>query len=46
MVSKLVDKHQMTFIKGELTVDATLIASECVYSRMRGVAPGVINVQT
>ena len=30
VISKLVNKHQMAFIKGRQIIDAALIASECV----------------
>ena len=36
VISKLVNKHQMAFIKGRLIMDAALIVSECVYTRLRG----------
>lgn len=42
VVDKLVNKHQMAFIKGRQIMDAALIASECVDSRLKGVEPGVM----
>lgn len=42
MVDKLVNKHQIAFIKGKQIMDAALIASECIYSRMRGGSPGIL----
>ncbi|WMV58412.1 hypothetical protein MTR67_051797 [Solanum verrucosum] len=42
VVSKVMNKHHMDFIKGRQVIDATLIASECVDSRTRGVEPGVM----
>lgn len=35
VVHKLVNKHQMAFIKGRKIMVAALIASECVDSRLR-----------
>ena len=36
VVNKLVNKHQMAFIKGRQIMDAALVASECVDTRLRG----------
>lgn len=37
VISKLVNKHQMAFIKGRQIIDAALIASECVTLGLKGV---------
>ncbi|XP_059288373.1 uncharacterized protein LOC132041681 [Lycium ferocissimum] len=42
VVSKLVNKHQMAFIKGRQIMDAALIARECIDTRLRGEEPGVM----
>jgi len=42
VISKLVNKHQMAFIKGSQIMDAALIASECIDTRIRGDVPGVM----
>ncbi|KAH0765964.1 hypothetical protein KY285_001835 [Solanum tuberosum] len=42
VVDRLVNKHQMAFIKGRQIMDAALIASECVNSRMKGDKPSVM----
>lgn len=42
VINKLVNKYQMAFIKGRQIMDAALIASECVDTRIRGVDPGVM----
>jgi len=42
VISKLVNKHQMDFIKGRQIMDAALIASECIDPRIRGDVPGVM----
>lgn len=42
VVDKLVNKHQMAFIKWRQIMDATLIASECVDSRLKGVESGIM----
>jgi len=42
VISKLVNKHQMAFIKGRQIIDATLIASECVDTRVKGDDPGIM----
>ncbi|WMV13599.1 hypothetical protein MTR67_006984 [Solanum verrucosum] len=42
VVSKLVNKNQMAFIKGRQIMDAALIASECIDSRMKGGVAGVL----
>ena len=42
VISKLVNKHQMAFIKGRHIMDAALIASECVDTRLRGADSGVM----
>ena len=42
VISKLVNKHQMAFIKGRHIMDAALIASECVDIRLTGVDSGVM----
>lgn len=36
------NKHQMAFIKGKQIMDAALIASECVDTRLRGEEAGVM----
>lgn len=41
VVSKLLDAHQMAFIKGEQIMDAILIANECVDMRKISKVPGV-----
>ncbi|WMV45676.1 hypothetical protein MTR67_039061 [Solanum verrucosum] len=42
VIDKLVNKNQMAFIKGRQIMDATLIASECVDSRLKGNISGVM----
>ncbi|XP_049388500.1 secreted RxLR effector protein 78-like [Solanum stenotomum] len=42
VVSKLVNKNQMAFIKGRQIMDAALIASECIDSRMKGGVAGIL----
>lgn len=42
VVNKLVNKHQMAFVQGRQIIDATPIASECVDSRFKGEAPGIM----
>lgn len=42
VASKLVNKHQMAFIEGRQIMDAALIASECIDSRMKGRTPGIM----
>lgn len=42
VVSKLINKDQMAFIKGRQIMDATLIAGECIDSRMKGGTPGIM----
>ncbi|WMV09007.1 hypothetical protein MTR67_002392 [Solanum verrucosum] len=42
VVNNLVNKHQMAFIKGRQIMDATLIASECVDSRLKGAEAGYV----
>ena len=42
VINKLVNKNQMTFMKGRQIMDATLIASECVDFRLKGNTPGVM----
>ena len=42
VISILVNKHQMAFIKGRQIMDAAFIASECIDTRIRGDIPGVI----
>lgn len=42
VVSKLVNKNQMTFIKGRQIMDAALIASECIDLRMKSGDPGLL----
>ena len=42
MISKLVNKHQMAFIKGRQIIDAALIASEYVDTRVKGDDPGMM----
>lgn len=42
VVSKLVNHHQMAFIKGRQIMDAALIASECVDSRLKDGGSGVM----
>lgn len=41
-IDRLVNKNQMSFIKGRQITDAALIASECVDSRMEGDEPGIM----
>lgn len=36
VINNLVNKHQMTFIKGRQIMDATLISSKYVHSRLKG----------
>lgn len=43
MISELVIKHQMAFIKGRQIIDAALIASECVDIRVKGDDPGIMS---
>ncbi|OIT39647.1 putative acyl-activating enzyme 19 [Nicotiana attenuata] len=42
VISKLVDRHQMAFIKGRQIMDATLVANECVDSRLKMKTPGIL----
>ncbi|XP_049391646.1 uncharacterized protein LOC125856127 [Solanum stenotomum] len=42
VISKLVNNHQMTFIQGRQIMDAALITSECVDSRIKGEIPGIM----
>ena len=42
MISKPVNKHQMAFIKGRQIIDAALIASEYVDTRVKGDDPGIM----
>ena len=42
MIDKLVNKNKMAFIKGRQIMDAALIASECIDTRIRGDVPGVM----
>ncbi|KAH0751395.1 hypothetical protein KY285_004543 [Solanum tuberosum] len=42
VISKLVNKHQMAFIQGRQILDAALIASECVDTRIKGETPGIM----
>jgi len=42
VIDKLVNKNQMAFIKGRQIMDAALIASECIDTRIRGDVPGVM----
>lgn len=35
VIHKLVDSHQMAFLKGGRIIDATLVANECVDTRMK-----------
>jgi len=42
VVNNLVNKHQMAFIKGRQIMDAALIASECVDSRLKGAEAGLM----
>lgn len=42
VVNKLVNTHQMTFIKGRQIMDAAFIANECVDTRLRGEVPGIM----
>lgn len=41
VISKLLNKHRMAFIKGRQIMDAALIASECIETRIRD-EPGVM----
>ena len=42
VIIKLVNRHQMDFIQGRQILDAALIASECVDSRIKGETPGIM----
>lgn len=42
VISKLIGKHQMAFIKGRQIMDAALIANECVDSRLKEKKPGIL----
>lgn len=42
VVNKLVDGHQMSFIRGRQIMGAALIANECVNSRLKGQYPGIL----
>lgn len=42
VVNKLINKNQMDFIKGRQIMDAALIASECIDSRMKAGVPGLL----
>lgn len=39
---KLVDNHQLAFIKGRQIMDAILMANECLDSRLRSSEPGIL----
>lgn len=42
MIHRLVDKQQMTFIKGRQIMDAVVIVNECVESKQRSKIPGLL----
>ena len=42
VISRVVNNHQMAFIKGRQIMGAALIATECIDSRIRGDVPGVM----
>lgn len=42
VIFKLVDKQQMTFIKGRQMMDAALVANECVDSILKRMTPGIL----
>lgn len=42
MMSKLINNHQMAFVKGRQIMDAALIASELIDTRIRDDAPEVM----
>ncbi|KAG5627257.1 hypothetical protein H5410_012475 [Solanum commersonii] len=42
VVNKLIKKHQMTFVKGSQIMDATLLVSECIDSRLEGGTPVIM----
>lgn len=42
VISQLVNKHQMAFIKGRQIMDASLLASEYIHSTIRGGTPGLM----
>ena len=42
VINNMINRHQMKFIKGRQIMDATLIASECVDTRIRGEVAGLM----
>lgn len=42
VIDKPINPHQMAFIKGMQIMDAALVASECVDTRLRSSKPGVM----
>ncbi|KAH0670732.1 hypothetical protein KY290_026130 [Solanum tuberosum] len=42
VIGKLMNNHQMAFIQGRQIMDAALIESECVDSRIKGETPGIM----
>ncbi|WMV10980.1 hypothetical protein MTR67_004365 [Solanum verrucosum] len=42
VVNKLIKKHQMTFVKASQIMDATLLVSECIDSRLEGGTPVIL----
>ena len=42
MVDKLVNNHQMAFIKGRQIMDVALLASQCIDARRQNGIPGIM----
>ena len=42
VILSLVDRHQMTIIKGRQIMDVVLIANECIETRQRSNKPGIV----
>ncbi|WMV21816.1 hypothetical protein MTR67_015201 [Solanum verrucosum] len=42
VLDKLINKHQMAFVKGRQIMDAALIVSECIDSRIKEGSPGLM----
>lgn len=42
MAYKLVNNHQMAFIKGRQNMDVALLANECIDARMKNGIPGIM----
>lgn len=42
VIDKVINPHQMAFTKGRQIMDATMLASECADTRLRGSEPGMM----